>query len=156
MNELGSMIRVARKRKRIRANKLAKMVGITPGAMSLIETGKTRPRVQILQKICNILELDFKEMFALGKYEESIKEKSKSELGNKIKTERMRRAMQIEEIAEAIGMTKVNFYRIEEGRVRPKFESLNEICKILELDFNEMIEIGNYSKRSIKLYRELC
>lgn len=48
---IGSKIRDERKRKLLKQKELASLVGITPGALSLIEEGKRTPSKEVLKKI---------------------------------------------------------------------------------------------------------
>ena len=49
--DIGSKIRSERKRKMLKQKELASLVGITPGALSLIEGGKRTPSKEVLKRI---------------------------------------------------------------------------------------------------------
>lgn len=46
-----------RKRKNISQNKLAQMIGVTQPFMSEIESGRKSPSIEVLFKICELLEI---------------------------------------------------------------------------------------------------
>lgn len=146
MKELGNRIREARKTKRMNIDELANQVGIVPSYLVLIEEGRRRPGVKTLRRICEILEIDFEAMPAVG---DNIKE-----LGNRIRAARKQKEIRVKKITEMIGMTQTGYYQIEQGRHRPRIQSLMRICKILELDLLEMCTIGNYPRRVIKEVEE--
>ena len=47
----------------IKSGKFAKELGITPQYLRLIEKGETEPKVKLALKMCEILDLDPKEIF---------------------------------------------------------------------------------------------
>ncbi len=55
--EFGHRLQTARKSRKITAEKLAEMCGISVGAVAKIEGGKNVPRLELLLKMCNILEI---------------------------------------------------------------------------------------------------
>lgn len=60
---LGRRIKELIKQKNISQEKLAEMVGIEPTALSNIVTGRNYPLIATLEKILEVLEVDFIEAF---------------------------------------------------------------------------------------------
>jgi transcriptional regulator with XRE-family HTH domain len=64
--EIGGRLRQERERQSLSLRKLALAVGISPSALSQIETGRSRPSVGTLYAIVSRLGLSFDELFARG------------------------------------------------------------------------------------------
>jgi transcriptional regulator with XRE-family HTH domain len=61
---IGARLREERERRGLSLRKLAPRLGISPSALSQIETGRSRPSVSTLYAIVNELELSLDELFA--------------------------------------------------------------------------------------------
>lgn len=68
---LGQRIKELRKRKGISQEQLAEMVNLEPPSICNIETGRNYPTFQNLEKIIDILDTNFVEIFKFDKYQES-------------------------------------------------------------------------------------
>lgn len=77
MNKWYEIIVEARKRKLLSAKKFAEMVGVTPIYLCRIEKGKQIPSLKVLNKICEILNLNFAKMAEEVGYSEQIEEMTK-------------------------------------------------------------------------------
>ena len=74
---LGKRIKELRKRKRLKQEQLAELVGLEPTSISNIENGYNYPTFQNLEKIANALDSTFIEIFKFeqhAKNEDLIKE----------------------------------------------------------------------------------
>ncbi len=60
---LGRRIQELRKRQKIKQEQLAELIGIAPRNLSNIETGRTFPSPENLEKIANILNVKIKDLF---------------------------------------------------------------------------------------------
>jgi transcriptional regulator with XRE-family HTH domain len=65
-SDVGSRLRAERERRGISLRALARQVGISPSAMSQIETGRSRPSVRTLYAIVSTLDMSLDELFATG------------------------------------------------------------------------------------------
>ncbi len=72
MNKWYEIIVEARKRKLLSAKNFAEMVGVTPIYLCRIEKGKQIPSLKVLNKICEILNLNFAKMAEEVGYSEQI------------------------------------------------------------------------------------
>ena len=77
MNKWYEIIVEARKRKLLNAKNFAEMVGVTPIYLCRIEKGKQKPSLKVLNKICEILNLNFAKMAEEVGYSEQIEEMTK-------------------------------------------------------------------------------
>lgn len=77
MNKWYEIIVEARKRKLLSAKNFAEMVGVTPIYLCRIEKGKQIPSLKVLNKICEILNLNFAKMAEEVGYSEQIEEMTK-------------------------------------------------------------------------------
>jgi len=63
-DEIGGRLREERQRQHLSLRKLADRIGISPSALSQIETGRSRPSVSTLYAIVSELGISFDELFA--------------------------------------------------------------------------------------------
>ena len=61
--DFGQRIKELRNKKGITQYQLAKMVGIDPKHMSHIETGRSFPKADLIEKFANALEIEYPELF---------------------------------------------------------------------------------------------
>lgn len=146
MNSLGDKIREARKSKRLSITEVAQKVGVTRQYISQIETGVQNPSLKILGKICDILNLSYEEMLKIRNYslESQLEGQEESSLGNKIKKARKRRWLQSQEVAKMVGISESYFSDIENDRKTPSMKVLKKICDVLNLNYAEMLKMGEY------------
>lgn len=72
MNEsYNEIIRKARTNRRITSKGVAEMVGISPIYFCRIEKGKAKPSIEVLEKICTTLNLNFQEIARKAGYSEN-------------------------------------------------------------------------------------
>jgi len=57
MTTVGDRIRIIRGSKRMKANELAKLIGISNSAISNLESGKTKANLDLLKKIARVLDV---------------------------------------------------------------------------------------------------
>lgn len=56
MNDFSKRVTLMRKAKKLSQSQLAQMVGITQPFMSEIEKGRKKPSIEVLEKLCHVLE----------------------------------------------------------------------------------------------------
>lgn len=61
--DFGQRIKELRNKKGITQYQLAEMVGIDPKHMSHIETGRSFPKADLIEKFANALDIDYTELF---------------------------------------------------------------------------------------------
>ena len=61
--DFGQRIKELRNKKGITQYQLAEMVGIDPKHMSHIETGRSFPKADVIEKFANALEIEYPELF---------------------------------------------------------------------------------------------
>lgn len=62
--DFGQRIKELRNKKGITQYQLAEMVGIDPKHMSHIETGRSFPKADLIEKFANALEVEYPELFS--------------------------------------------------------------------------------------------
>lgn len=60
---IGNRIKTLREAKKISSRQLALKVGMSVGYLSDIERNEKKPTIDMLEKICNALEIDLKDFF---------------------------------------------------------------------------------------------
>ena len=67
---LGKRIQELRKRKNIKQEKLAELIGVEPATISNIENGKNYPFITTLENILDVLDSNFVEVFKFEQHNE--------------------------------------------------------------------------------------
>jgi transcriptional regulator with XRE-family HTH domain len=68
----------------------------------------------------------------------------KPSLSKRLREARVSRGMPVAEVAEQVGVTTAAIYLWEAGRVRPRFENLRALCKVLRLPIGSTLDIAGY------------
>lgn len=69
--KFGSVIKKARREKDITQKELAALVGITPSAVTQIESGAMQPRDETIEALASALEIDFTEVWLLAQLDKA-------------------------------------------------------------------------------------
>ena len=69
-----------------------------------------------------------------------------------IKEKRMDLNITQAEMARTLGLNRSSYNKIENGRLEPSFITLQAICRLLELDLTEILELKKPRGEHIKLY----
>lgn len=152
MDRLANKIREARENKRLTQTKLAQIVGAEQSHISRIETGKFQPSLNLLEKICQALNLSYEEMLEVGNYKE---EEESSKLGVRIRRARRSKRLTQTELAQLVAISTGGISKIETGKYQPSKEMLEKICYILGLSYEEMLKIGNYKLKKSQISLKL-
>lgn len=75
MNDLGDLIKNARKELKITTSQLGSILGISQGYVSHIENGIKTPSPEIIRRISKVLNLDLNTLMILGGYLDGTKDK---------------------------------------------------------------------------------
>ena len=133
---------MARKAKKLTQTELARMVEITRIAyISNIETERCQPSRDLLEKICQALDLSYEEMLKIGNYKGK---QEYSKLGVRIRQARKAKRLTQTKLAQSVGTKQGYIACIETERCQPSRDLLEKICQALDLSYEEMLEIGNY------------
>jgi transcriptional regulator with XRE-family HTH domain len=133
---IGRRLREERERQGLSLRKLASNLGISPSALSQIETGRSRPSVGTLYSIVSALELSFDELFAQSGRAAQSSSPARSA------TRHPRTVPGEEKIVQRAGERKV--IELESG---VKWERLNPIGEH-DVDFLEVeYDVGGASSR---------
>lgn len=69
----------------------------------------------------------------------------KMNIGEKIKEMRKRSGYTQKQLAEESGLSEISIKKYETGKVNPKYDSLEKICNVLEIDMKEALSDKNIS-----------
>jgi len=67
--EFANKLKQIRRKKGLTQEKLAELVGVAPRHISFIETAKSFPSADLIEKICKVLKINYSELF---KFEENL------------------------------------------------------------------------------------
>ncbi len=79
-----------------------------------------------------------------------------SDLGEKIKVERLRQRISQEELANYIGLTRASIINLEKGRHRPSVYQIIQISTMFNIDYTKLIPLelnvnkGNTTNEELK------
>jgi transcriptional regulator with XRE-family HTH domain len=133
---IGRRLRDERERQGLSLRKLAAKLGISPSALSQIETGRSRPSVGTLYAIVSALELSFDELFAQSGRAASAAQPARAP------TRHPRTVPGEEQIVQRAGERKT--IELESG---VRWERLNPIGE-RDVDFLEVVyDVGGASSR---------
>lgn len=78
-----------------------------------------------------------------------------NEIGKKIKELRKKKGLSQEELAEAASINLRTIQRIENNESEPRGNTLNQICKVLEINAEEILDYGKQTDNSYLIYFNL-
>tara|TARA_R110001592_G_scaffold293936_1_gene563656 strand:- start:440 stop:664 length:225 start_codon:yes stop_codon:yes gene_type:complete len=64
-------------------------------------------------------------------------------VGKKVELEREKKGLSREKFADEVGLSRMQVYRIEEGKSNPTLDTLLEICRVLDIKITELLEFNN-------------
>lgn len=124
---------------------------------------KKYPRIDCLQQIANYFGVYKSELIEVSKPFEDldsanilnfkIDKRFYLILGSHLRGEREKRNKSLEEVANAIGLTKKTIQRYETGESRITVNNLKSICRYLDLDYEQFSKIVNREVDSNKKLR---
>ena len=148
---IGSNIKIFRKKLGLQANKLAEQLGISPSYLNLIESGKRNIDGDLLIKICNELRIELSDLssekeinlsnskIAITKF---IKNKDIKKLdlkiGPKIKAFRRQLGLQANKLAEQLGISPSYLNLIESGKRNIDGDLLIKVSKELRVNLSDL------------------
>lgn len=78
-----------------------------------------------------------------------------NEIGKKIKELRKKKGLTQEELAESASINLRTIQRIENNESEPRGNTLNQICKVLEINAEEILDYGKLTDNSYLIYFNL-
>jgi len=155
--DIGLEIKLIRERKGISGKELAERLGLSPSQVSRLEKGQRRINAETLRRIAEVLEVSPAVFFREREtYVDVNLDFLWRDLGKLVRSERHRRHMSPEELAQKIGKTKGFVQALEEGRYPLDSVLAAKLTKALKLDPYYFLEahrkiIGRLSERVRRL-----
>jgi transcriptional regulator with XRE-family HTH domain len=78
-----------------------------------------------------------------------------SDLGEKIKVERLRQRISQEELANYLGLTRSSIINLEKGRHRPSVYQLLQIAAMLNIEYTKLIPVALKINKNTTTNKEL-
>ena len=143
MLDVGLEVRILRERLKISAKELAERIGLSQSQMSRLEKGQRRVDTRVLAKISEALDVDPAYFFGGQELPASgvIPPSDCGGLGNVIRSERRKRHISAEELANRLGVTKAKVLSIEEGKRQLDADLAERISKVLRLPGNALFRV---------------
>lgn len=152
---IGQTVKVARLALGFSQSKFAEQYGISRSQLYFMEKGKTKkPYLTTLKKLSKAPNLDFEELKRLCGYVhlengvnmECNSTKGKKTIGQTIKEARIALGLSQNQFNELYGFSANQLYLIENEKVKkPRLSTLEIFANALNLDFEELKELCNYS-----------
>lgn len=70
MEKRASRIRIERMKLGLTLEELGEKVGVTKSSLSALENGKSAPRPRTAKRLCDVLGLEYEELFAAAEWKE--------------------------------------------------------------------------------------
>ncbi|MGZ4334693.1 MAG: helix-turn-helix domain-containing protein [Gaiellaceae bacterium] len=147
-DDVGSRIRSHREESNLSLRELARRLGISPSAVSQIETGKSRPSVNTLYAVIDELSLSVDDLFspmgpaaAPGSAGAAVATSRRwpvglelrEDVGRRIRAHREETNLSLRELARRLGISPSSMSQIETGKSRPSVSTLYAVIDELGL-----------------------
>lgn len=129
---IATLFKSVRKRLGLHRCEISCKFKYNPGYLSSIENGFRKPDYRRLYELCNLYNLDF-DWVCRNYYGDDI-----TSLGYKLKIVRIMKNIQQIEVAEILGLSNRMISSIETNRYKPNYKLIRQLCKIYDLDLNEI------------------
>lgn len=137
---IGEQIKAMRQIRGLTQKELAEKCSMADSAVRKYESGKIVPKIEMLKRIADALEMPVGAFLPSMGIGESA--------GSRIKMARERQNMTQKELAEKMGTTPQNISQYERGIRNPKLETREQFAKVLGVDAH-WLEVGKYEDNSL-------
>ncbi len=137
---IGEQIKAMRQIRGLTQKELAQKCSMADSAVRKYESGKIVPKIEMLKRIADALEMPVGAFLPSMGIGESA--------GSRIKMARERQNMTQKELAEKMGTTPQNISQYERGIRNPKLETRERLAKTLGVDAH-WLEVGEYEDNSL-------
>ena len=140
---------------RIEANlsrkKMAEKLGVTQACIGYWENGKKKPSYDLLRHICIVLDVsadiilgfeDIQGKFYIAVY--GSNKMDKIEFKDIIKQLRLEAGLSINALAKEIGVSPTCVCYWENGKRKPDYDQIKQICIVLGVSANVVLGLENY------------
>ena len=144
---IGEQIKAMRKIRGLTQKELAEKCSMADSAVRKYESGKIVPKIEMLKRIADALEMPvgaFLPSMGLGE-----------STGSRIKIARERQGVTQAELAEKMGVTPQTISQYERNIINPKPETIKKFADALGVDAR-WLEVGEYEDNSLSGISESC
>lgn len=137
---IGKQIKAMRKIRGLTQKELAEKCSMADSAVRKYESGKIVPKIEMLKRIADALEMPvgaFLPSMGLGE-----------STGSRIKIARARQGVTQAELAEKMGVTPQSISQYERNIINPKPETIKKFADALGVDAR-WLEVGEYEDNSL-------
>lgn len=140
-NTIGKKIRAERIAKGLTQQVLADKAGINCKTLLRIENGDEKARLSTLKSICEVLDIDF--MNFLNEFRLMSPVEDTNTFGVFIRDLRLRNGYSLYSASKRLKMFDYHLERIEMNEIKPTHSEMQRICRLYELDLNDVVQKFN-------------
>lgn len=128
-----------RKQKGFTQAALARQLGVTPGFISLLETGRSRIPDEMKEKINKLLGAEIKTYDSEKEYKEDYPDEGMGGAAGSIKEVRKNLGLSQREFAAKVGCSNGYVSNVETGTLSPSTDFLKKVAKACDVDYYRLV-----------------
>jgi len=144
--KIGEIIKQLRLEKGLTQKKLAEMTNISEISIRKYENGERKPKIEVLQKLADALEISLNQLMENEKKEYFLG------LGETIKKLRKYEKLTQIQLANKVGIGVASIQRYERNELQPNIETLKNIAKALNVSINVLTGATEFISKSLEDY----
>lgn len=139
-------LREERKKRGYTQEEMAKLLAIGQSAYAKWENGRTEPTLDNIIKLANILDVTVD--YLLGRSDNFsntivLSKNNMKSLSKRLKELRLEKNQTQQQLADELGVNRVNVTRWEKGNTEPSFSKLIELSKLLNTTPNYLLGVSD-------------
>lgn len=139
-------LREERKKRGYTQEEMAKLLAIGQSAYAKWENGRTEPTLDNIIKLANILDVTVD--YLLGRSDNFsntivLSKNNMKSFSKRLKELRLEKNQTQQEVADELGVNRVNVTRWEKGNTEPSFSKLIELSKLLNTTPNYLLGVSD-------------
>ncbi|HFW6578681.1 helix-turn-helix transcriptional regulator [Streptococcus agalactiae] len=139
-------LREERKKRGFTQQEVADKIGINRGSYSNWENGKREPTLDNIIKLANILDVTVD--YLLGRSDNFsntivLSKNNMKSFSKRLKELRLEKNQTQQQLADELGVNRVNVTRWEKGNTEPSFSKLIELSKLLNTTPNYLLGVSD-------------
>lgn len=139
-------LREERKKRGMTQQEVADKIGINRGSYSNWENGKREPTLDNIIKLANILDVTVD--YLLGRSDNFsntivLSKNNMKSFSKRLKELRLEKNQTQQQLADELGVNRVNVTRWEKGNTEPSFSKLIELSKLLNTTPNYLLGVSD-------------
>ncbi|HFZ7051808.1 TPA: helix-turn-helix domain-containing protein [Streptococcus agalactiae] len=139
-------LREERKKRGYTQDEMSKLLAIGQSAYAKWENGRTEPTLDNIIKLANILDVTVD--YLLGRSDNFsntivLSKNNMKSFSKRLKELRLEKNQTQQEVADELGVNRVNVTRWEKGNTEPSFSKLIELSKLLNTTPNYLLGVSD-------------